>query len=115
MKEFEDILEEISHNLEWCDDAYQSRCYRRSHDEITRLRAELAAALDAAATEKTLREHETKRANDNYASLTKHWLNESKLRELLTEIVEYNGGAGHALADEYVVARIDAALGGGDE
>ena len=81
-------------------------------DEITRLRAELAAALDAAATEKTLREHETKRANDNYASLTKHWLNESKLRELLTEIVEYNGGAGHALADEYVVARIKEEIRG---
>ena len=79
-------------------------------------RAELATALDALAAERTLREHETKRANDNYASLTKHWLNESKLRELLTEIVEYNGGEGHALADEYVVARIDAALakGGGE-
>ena len=85
---------------------------REAADEITRLRAELAAALDAAATEKTLREHETKRANDNYASLTKHWLNESKLRELLTEIVEYNGGAGHALADEYVVARIKEEIRG---
>ena len=85
---------------------------REAADEITRLRAELAAALDAAATEKTLREHETKRANDNYASLTKHWLNESKLRELLTEIVEYNGGAGHALADEYVVARINEEIRG---
>ena len=85
---------------------------REAADEITRLRADLAAALDAAATEKTLREHETKRANDNYASLTKHWLNESKLRELLTEIVEYNGGAGHALADEYVVARIKEEIRG---
>ena len=85
---------------------------REDAEIITRLRADLAAALDAAATEKTLREHETKRANDNYASLTKHWLNESKLRELLAEIVEYNGGAGHALADEYVVARIKEEIRG---
>lgn len=75
-----------------------------------KLRAELTNALNDLATEKTLREHETRRANDNYASLKKHWLNESRLRELLTEIVEYKGGADHALADEYVVARIKEKL-----
>lgn len=36
------------------------------------------------------------------------------LRELLREIVEYSGGVDHALADEYVIARIDAALAKGD-
>ena len=68
--------------------------------EISRLRAELAAALNALAAERTLREHETKRANDNYESLTKHWLKEGNLRELLAEIIDYRGGADHALADE---------------
>lgn len=71
------------------------------------LRAELAA-------ERKHREHETKRADANHESLTKHWLSEGKLRRALRDNVP------NWLFDRIIAeienARIDAALvkGGGN-